>query len=116
MRRLLVLLLAVLASVAAAEAPRRSLAAQEAVQSPVPVPDAEKAKALGVDLEAEAVQEAVEQQSAYDAELYSQQHNAAASSALFVGGARTTPCRAPGRSRPRPSTQRLSAAAPSTAS
>lgn len=116
MRRLLVLLLAVLASVAAAEVPRRSLAAQEAVQSPVPVPDAEKAKALGVDLEAEAVQEAVEQQSAYDAELYSQQHNAAATSALFVGGVRTTPYRAPGRSRPRPSTQRLSAAAPSTAS
>jgi hypothetical protein len=68
MRRLLVLLFAVLASVAAAEAPRRSLAAQEAVQSPVPVPDAEKATALGVDLEAEAVQEAVEAQEAEEAE------------------------------------------------
>ena len=48
----------------------------------------DKAKALGVSLEVEAVQEAVEQQSIYDAALYSQQHNAAATSALFVGGAR----------------------------
>jgi hypothetical protein len=79
----LLLLLALCAASGASE-PRRLLAASG---PEIPLPAQDKAKALGVSLEVEAVQEAVEQQSIYDAALYSQQHNAAATSALFVGGA-----------------------------
>jgi len=85
-RRLgLLLLLALACSSAALSTPRLLL---EKPAAEVAKPTAEgQAKAKEPAAKLDAVQEAVAQQAAYDAAALKEQHNAAAASALFVGGA-----------------------------